>query len=360
MSGLDANKPDDQLLEEFLAGQGAVRTAYRDTAKPEPPAALDAAILQMSKLPPPVRAPRRRWQTPVAATAVMVLGFGVLMQVQRDPMAQKEVLALPSRMAPAAAPVLQGMAQDKAIKAEAAAPAASETKPNGLEMETRQQPAPAPAKPQPPAPSEKRRAAPAAEPPASPPPPPAAAALADAAPPAAPEAGMAAKSEGYASASALAEAAAGASEAISPQDRPAVAAIAPMAKASRAPAKAGLMARRDELAASADTRTDAAPAAGVEQWASSCLATAAARKAPSQWRGLALAGWTQQLEGHSVKTTLHFAPEASQEAITASLGSLASKATLNSPDCAVPVQRELRQSNGAWVLVCECGSTATE
>ena len=45
MSGPESQKPDDRLLDEWLAGEGAVLDAYRSAAQEGAPAALDAAIL---------------------------------------------------------------------------------------------------------------------------------------------------------------------------------------------------------------------------------------------------------------------------------------------------------------------------
>ena len=106
MSGPESLKPDDRLLEEFLAGEGAVRAAYHETASARPPPALDAAILQLAasaKAPVMMRrAARPRWQLPMATAAVLMLSLGVLLQVQRDPAVQQQLMASPDQATPAA------------------------------------------------------------------------------------------------------------------------------------------------------------------------------------------------------------------------------------------------------------------
>lgn len=350
MSGPESIKPDDQLLDEFLAEQGAVRESYRAMAQEQAPAHLDAAILraaQEAAARPAPRVMRRRWQTPMAAAAVMVLSFGVFLQVQRDPAVQQEVMAPLDQATPASAPAATDAMQD-ADKAEVlgeAAPVREET-----DAEQKQAPVAA-AKHKPAAPAEKRRAAPAGAAPPPPAPPPAPAmSMADAAPPATaaspePEAAMAAES-----AARSAAAGAVARESIQRQER-SVAAAAPMAKASRVPLTTNLMAQRD---AAAPVASDGNIATVIERWAQSCWVESVGLSAPMLWRGLAVTSWTRQASDETVQTTLLFAPEVTREAITASLGSLAAKASLTSAHCAAPVARELRQSRDGWALVCEC------
>lgn len=346
MSGPESMKPDDQLLDEFLAGQGAVRGTYRAMALEQAPAHLDAAILQAAQVAarPVPRRVRSRWQTPMAAAAVMVLSFGVFLQVQRDPVAQKEMMAAPDRPTPAAAPAAIE-AKDDAAKAEVLAEAA----PAREEAEADQkQSAPVAGKPKPALPAEKRRAASAdATPPPAPPPPPAMAK--DAPPPAVLEAsepelaGMAADS--------AAQSAAGAAVAQESMQRQESFAAAPMAKAKRAPMSANLM---SQPAAPAPVVSDTHMAAAIEQWAQGCAVEAVGLNAPTLWRGLAVASWGQQADGQRIRTTLRFSPEVTRGAITASLGSLAANASFASAQCTRPVMRELRSSGEGWALVCEC------
>lgn len=114
MSGPDnkPNTPDDRELEDFLAGRGAVREAYRATALEKSPASVDNAILEMAtqavdQPAAPVVKPRRlrRWPMSLAAAAVLVLSLSVFVEIQRDPIAQKAVLAPVAMDAPQAPPV---------------------------------------------------------------------------------------------------------------------------------------------------------------------------------------------------------------------------------------------------------------
>jgi hypothetical protein len=62
----------------------SVSRRYRSLAREEPPAALDASILAASRR--ALRKPSlsRRWAVPVSIAAVLVLGFGVALQMQRE------------------------------------------------------------------------------------------------------------------------------------------------------------------------------------------------------------------------------------------------------------------------------------
>lgn len=181
MSGLKSNEPDDQLLDEFLAGQGAVRETYLATAQEQAPAHLDAAVLRdaaQAAARPVQRLRRPRWQAPMAAAAVMVLSFGVFLQVQRDPAAQKELSAAPERPAPSVAAAESETSLD-ATQAEPQTDAVT----TRAEVDTEKKQAAAVATTPKPAPSAgKRRAAPADDTPPPAPPPAMARALAPAAP----------------------------------------------------------------------------------------------------------------------------------------------------------------------------------
>ncbi len=357
MSGPEAPKPDDRLLDEFLAGQGAVRESYRAVAQQQPPPALDAAILRAASAAaaaPLRRAPRARWQTPMAAAAVLVLSFGVLLQLQRDPVAQQQLQAPPVAAAPepfpAAAAVSPSapaeMAQD-AAKAEAVIEAAPKPEPAAAAKKRTIEPR-KPAS----SPAESRRTAPAASEPMPPPPPPAA--VAD-------RAAMAQQSAAESERAEMSHEAAAAGAAASafmpsPDTFAATPPTMGRAKASRAPLTAKLMREADAPV----TSSDASLASAIERWALSCEADTPSLSVPMLWRGLAVVAWTAQREADQGSTLLQFAPEVTAEAIRASLGSLAGSAMLNSVQCPVPVRRELRQSNGSWALVCECTEPAAE
>ncbi len=177
MSGPESMKPDDQLLDEFLAGQGAVRERYRAMAQEQAPAHLDAAILKAAQAAQAAQAAARtmprvrrsRWQMPMAATAVVVLSFGVLLEVQRDPAVQREVMAV--AVADQAAPVAPAPVE---AVADAAAPEAlAVEKPVLEEAATEQKQTAAPTAGPKPAPRAEKRAAPPSPPPvmaAAPPP----------------------------------------------------------------------------------------------------------------------------------------------------------------------------------------------
>lgn len=238
MSGPESSKPDDQLLDDFLAGQGAVREAYRAMAQEQAPAQLDASILKMAQAEarPQTGLRRSRWQMPVAAAAVVVLSFGVLLQTQRDPAVQDALMAVPQRSASAAV-----VPKPDSAKAEVLA----ETAPVRAAADVEMKLAPAvAARPKPAPPTEKRRAAAADAAPKPAPAPPAMAIADTPAPPAVAQAtepvapAMTAESLGQ-----LAAAEAG--EPMQRQQR-FVVAPAPMSKAARAAGQSSLLAAPSE------------------------------------------------------------------------------------------------------------------
>ncbi|HSW14808.1 MAG TPA: hypothetical protein VLI06_18330 [Solimonas sp.] len=149
MTGPDSHKPDDSLLEDFLAGRSRVGKAYREAAQESAPPEIDQAILRMAHeeaLQPPAAAPRdqdhfrdRRW--PYGLAAVVVLSFSTLLLIREDPVARKAVMvdeaAMSAEMpqAPAAArPVTEALTQ---TPVEAAADAAPPPPPAPAREETR-------------------------------------------------------------------------------------------------------------------------------------------------------------------------------------------------------------------------------
>ena len=113
MSGPDQkpNTPDDRELEEFLAGRGALRETYRAGANEKSPASVDDAILKMAAqavaepaAPAVKRRTLRRWPASLAAAAVLVLSLSVFVEMHRDPVAGKAILAPIAMDAPQAPP----------------------------------------------------------------------------------------------------------------------------------------------------------------------------------------------------------------------------------------------------------------
>lgn len=99
---------DDRLLDDFLARRSELSRLYRESPA-EAPAALDAAIIAAARAAvapatvasrdpeaPGRRANRRavrRWTVPLSLAASLVLGVGVLRQVQQDPAARAVIAA---------------------------------------------------------------------------------------------------------------------------------------------------------------------------------------------------------------------------------------------------------------------------
>jgi resuscitation-promoting factor RpfA len=106
---------------------------YRELAREEPPAALDAAIVSAARRATNVR-PRRNWGATVSIAAVLVLGFGISLRMQMEqpgietsaPASERFAppVAAPAEpaAAPPPAPVLE--TQTAARRADASAPPA--------------------------------------------------------------------------------------------------------------------------------------------------------------------------------------------------------------------------------------------
>lgn len=133
MSGPE-HKPDDTLLDDFLAGQSDLSRAYAKTQVANAPASLDAAVFALAQQAPVTAEPRRwkRLRTPIALAATIVLGVSVMLNIQRDPEAyraarapvvmteEKAVIAMAPAM-PEPSPVSAAPAEVRA-KRRAAAP----------------------------------------------------------------------------------------------------------------------------------------------------------------------------------------------------------------------------------------------
>lgn len=100
---------DDRDLDAFLARRSPVSEAWRDAARESrAPDGLDAAILRTAaEAPAPAARPQlqrsrqHRWRLPIGLAASLLVGIGVLREVERDPAAQRVAL---SEHAVAAAP----------------------------------------------------------------------------------------------------------------------------------------------------------------------------------------------------------------------------------------------------------------
>ncbi|HUP92821.1 MAG TPA: hypothetical protein VM074_11280 [Solimonas sp.] len=123
MSGPEREKPDDSVLEEFLAGRSEVSQAYRAVAKEAPPAELDNIVLdrmqrEAERVPAPARMPRARlWERarwPVAAAALFMLSFNVFFLIREDREARQATMLEPEVPLPASVPMESPAASDMA------------------------------------------------------------------------------------------------------------------------------------------------------------------------------------------------------------------------------------------------------
>ena len=143
-----------------------VSARYRELARDEPPAHLDAAILAASRRAVGARPGAQRWLVPASIAAVLVLGIGVALRMQVEqpgietsaPQSEYTMPATPAAEAPVAEPTTPQAARERA-----APPAAPPTQPRQARpMDAAREPAPLQRK-QPPEPSPVARdAAPAA------------------------------------------------------------------------------------------------------------------------------------------------------------------------------------------------------
>ena len=86
---MSEDRRQEDPLEEFLDRRSPLSSTYRDASADRPPAVLDEAILAASRR--AVRSgPRRigwarKWGTPLAAAAVLVLAVAVVLNLEDDP-----------------------------------------------------------------------------------------------------------------------------------------------------------------------------------------------------------------------------------------------------------------------------------
>lgn len=98
---------EDKELQRFLEGDDPVSQAYRDLPRDEPPAALDALILESAR--DEARRPvRPRWFVPVSVAATVVLGVGFSVKQLSAPMESVSDIAY--------APVAQEAADDTNLR----------------------------------------------------------------------------------------------------------------------------------------------------------------------------------------------------------------------------------------------------
>lgn len=80
---MTGRKPDEQL-DDYLRGDSPLTRAYRETAREQPPARLDAAILAQAGTGAPRRGGRPRWLIPLSLAATVVLAVGVVLFATRE------------------------------------------------------------------------------------------------------------------------------------------------------------------------------------------------------------------------------------------------------------------------------------
>jgi hypothetical protein len=80
-----------------------VTRAWASTQSVQPPAHVDDAVLKFARASQPSSRARRRWRAPLALAAVLALGFGVVLQLWREPQVRAPVPA--DKPAVTAAPV---------------------------------------------------------------------------------------------------------------------------------------------------------------------------------------------------------------------------------------------------------------
>lgn len=111
----EPDNDDDRDLATFLAGRSPVSEVWRAAGEgDQPSAALDAAILAAAaaavrpKAAPVPGSRHRRWRLPVGLAASLLVGIGVLREVERDPLAQRAAYgtaAVPAAAMEASPPV---------------------------------------------------------------------------------------------------------------------------------------------------------------------------------------------------------------------------------------------------------------
>jgi len=87
-------------------GDDKLSRRYHELARAQPPAALDATILAASRHALARPSFSRRWGIPVSIAAVLVLGFGLTLEMQNEkPDVSTSPVTMPSALPPGAAPM---------------------------------------------------------------------------------------------------------------------------------------------------------------------------------------------------------------------------------------------------------------
>jgi hypothetical protein len=76
--------PDDDQLQQYLAGDSSFSRAYRDESREVTPPELDHAVLQMAQAAVPRRRRASRWQLPLALAATLLIGVPLVWDVTRQ------------------------------------------------------------------------------------------------------------------------------------------------------------------------------------------------------------------------------------------------------------------------------------
>ena len=87
-------------------GEGKLTKGYRELAREEPPRALDVAILAASRRAVAKPSLSRRWGVPVSIAAVLVLAFGLTLEMrhERPDVSTSPPASMPIALPPSAAP----------------------------------------------------------------------------------------------------------------------------------------------------------------------------------------------------------------------------------------------------------------
>lgn len=134
-------------------GDDKLSRRYRELAREQPSAALDTAILAASRRAVAKPSFSRRWGIPVSIAAVLVIGFGLTLEMQHEkPDVSTSPVTMPSALPPGAAPM---QAPEAEAPAEAKVP---EAKPKALAKPEAPRVAPQPRAQSAPAPQLKKSA----------------------------------------------------------------------------------------------------------------------------------------------------------------------------------------------------------